>query len=69
MSLAVHPVAPESLKVLVRNPRNATLQWSWRYQGYEAFPLICQVNVASNGISVTVSWQILLFAVFLICHT
>ncbi|XP_012684063.1 LIF receptor subunit alpha a [Clupea harengus] len=53
LSQRVHPVAPESLKVLVRNPRNATLQWSWRYQGYEAFPLICQVNVASNGISVT----------------
>ncbi|XP_041958390.1 LIF receptor subunit alpha a [Alosa sapidissima] len=53
LSHRVHPVAPKNLSILVKNSRNATLQWSWQYLGYKAFPLICQVNVASNGVSVT----------------
>ncbi|KAL2091759.1 hypothetical protein ACEWY4_011557 [Coilia grayii] len=53
LSHRVYPVAPRSVKVLVRSARNATLQWSWLYPGYETFPLTCQVNVASNGVAVT----------------
>ncbi|XP_063051766.1 LIF receptor subunit alpha a [Engraulis encrasicolus] len=57
LSQRVYPVAPGNVKIPVRNARNATLQWSWRYPSYEAFPLTCQVNLASNGDAVTLNYS------------
>lgn len=51
----VHPVAPKNLRVVVKNARNATLQW--QYDGFEAFPLTCEVNVTCNGAIVTHSYS------------
>ncbi|XP_041643097.1 LIF receptor subunit alpha a [Cheilinus undulatus] len=44
----VRPVAPANVTT-VPNAWNATVLWKWKYDGYSSLPLVCQVELTSQG--------------------
>ncbi|KAM9743742.1 LIF receptor subunit alpha a isoform 1-T2 [Menidia menidia] len=48
ISHRVSPVAPVNLNSAVQ-AFNATLVWKWEYDGYSSLPLVCQVELTTDG--------------------
>ncbi|XP_060931645.1 leukemia inhibitory factor receptor-like [Limanda limanda] len=45
----VHMWAPESVTAWTVNPRDVSLKWSWKVQGYKDLNITCEVNLSHAG--------------------